>query len=274
MFKSLYNNPILSDITIKCGDRAWYAHKSILYLGSQYFKTLFSGSLDESHSNEIVLDFSPSTTEFVIKYLYSYETISGDMDTVLEIFELANYLQIEKLMGEMDRHLRQMVSVENSHAIYKYYRTSNLLEWICVFIARNLNSFTDIAWMQVDEFSRMIVRDDLRVKNKQELINIVVSYISFHSLDVSLVSMANTSATTYYGKVNPRNTYDFHITTCAVCRNKLDESCIECTANDIKECDVSHGYCGHTYHKHCIDRWLKHREVCPLDNHKWNEHKF
>jgi len=29
------------------------------------------------------------------------------------------------------------------------------------------------------------------------------------------------------------------------------------------------GECGHVYHLHCIEKWLKTRNVCPLDNKTW-----
>lgn len=57
---------------------------------------------------------------------------------------------------------------------------------------------------------------------------------------------------------------------CAICKEKLEAVCIKCNVNNCKECESVMGRCGHAYHEHCIEYWLKNRIVCPLDNKKWH----
>ncbi|EDK43882.1 RING-box protein HRT1 [Lodderomyces elongisporus NRRL YB-4239] len=71
---------------------------------------------------------------------------------------------------------------------------------------------------------------------------------------------------------------DIQIENCAICRNHLMEPCIECQPNSManggEECIAAWGMCNHAFHLHCIKRWLKTRNACPLDNTEWVYQKF
>jgi len=60
---------------------------------------------------------------------------------------------------------------------------------------------------------------------------------------------------------------------CAICREKFDDQCFGCKEkykNDSFKCLVIQSLrCQHKYHYHCITRWLKIRNVCPLCDREW-----
>ncbi|ORD97972.1 RBX1 [Hepatospora eriocheir] len=65
---------------------------------------------------------------------------------------------------------------------------------------------------------------------------------------------------------------DLQVETCAICRNHLMDMCIECHDNlEDDLCTISWGKCGHAFHRHCIQRWLTTKNICPLDTQVWKE---
>jgi len=95
---------------------------------------------------------------------------------------------------------------------------------------------------------------------------------------------------------------------CPICRSSILESCVECSnsieytknsnsiehtknsnsieytknsnsiehtknSNSETNCISIMGECTHVYHLHCIEKWTKTKNVCPLDNKKWEYKK-
>ncbi|QLQ80898.1 hypothetical protein HG537_0E02530 [Torulaspora globosa] len=67
--------------------------------------------------------------------------------------------------------------------------------------------------------------------------------------------------------------WDIAVDNCAICRNHIMEPCIECQplamTDTDNECVAAWGTCNHAFHLHCINKWIKTRDACPLDNQPW-----
>ena len=62
--------------------------------------------------------------------------------------------------------------------------------------------------------------------------------------------------------------WDMEVENCAICKNHCHEPCIDCQANQVAnadECTLAWGVCNHAFHTHCIGRWTKTKNTCPLD---------
>jgi hypothetical protein len=52
------------------------------------------------------------------------------------------------------------------------------------------------------------------------------------------------------------------------------DKCLDCGNTDGScDCISVLGVCGHGYHLHCISTWLKTKQMCPLDNNRWEYKK-
>ncbi len=63
---------------------------------------------------------------------------------------------------------------------------------------------------------------------------------------------------------------------CLICNNDYECLCITCVAHRAENlalpgpCGiVASGSCGHQFHEHCIERWLRVRQTCPVCDTLW-----
>ncbi|OMJ24207.1 Anaphase-promoting complex subunit 11 [Smittium culicis] len=58
---------------------------------------------------------------------------------------------------------------------------------------------------------------------------------------------------------------------CGICRLEYESSCPECLYPGTS-CPIQSGSCGHTFHDHCINKWLTSENstnICPMDRTVW-----
>lgn len=103
---NLYNNPEDSDATINLqSGNTIYVHRVILKYGSDMCKVLFNSKMSESVTGKLEFpEYSDEVVEMIIKYLYRVEIYPNRItfDKWIELFELADYLQVAPLLDILD----------------------------------------------------------------------------------------------------------------------------------------------------------------------------
>ncbi|TIA74883.1 hypothetical protein E3P92_00328 [Wallemia ichthyophaga] len=60
---------------------------------------------------------------------------------------------------------------------------------------------------------------------------------------------------------------------CGICQNYLDNSCPNCSLPG-DDCPLIWGKCNHSFHMHCILKWLSlesSKGQCPMDRQQWGK---
>ena len=97
----LFHDKVPYDLTIDIGSRSFQAHRNILVLRSDYFKTLFESQFNDCSDNRLKLsdDIDIPAFELLLKYLYSnhLEPESLDEPILIAVFKLSDRFLIETL---------------------------------------------------------------------------------------------------------------------------------------------------------------------------------
>lgn len=57
--------------------------------------------------------------------------------------------------------------------------------------------------------------------------------------------------------------------TCGICQMPFDGCCPDCKIPG-DDCPIVWGPCEHSFHLHCILKWLNSRQHCPLCRREWH----
>ena len=70
--------------------------------------------------------------------------------------------------------------------------------------------------------------------------------------------------------------FDIENDNCAICKNSIQIPCISCEAEprENETCTPATGVCNHSYHFHCVTKWVTNHTNCPLCNMEWEFAKY
>ena len=111
--KTLLDCKLLVDVTVKCGDKEFKAHKAILATQSPVFKAMFK--TDNKKKGSSVVDISEADPEVVSEMLsYLYTGRAPNLDTVTrELLLIASKYEISHLLEMTQKKLKSDINASN-----------------------------------------------------------------------------------------------------------------------------------------------------------------
>ena len=111
--KCLFEDKLLSDVTIKCEDAEFKAHKAILASQSPIFMRMLESDMKEQRTNVIeVSDVDQAVISDMLAYLYTGS--APHMDTLVkELLNVANKYELSQLFTMCEDKLKAEIAVAN-----------------------------------------------------------------------------------------------------------------------------------------------------------------
>jgi hypothetical protein len=99
-FSKLFNDPLLSDITLVVGSQKLRAHRMVLCAWSETFRSMLSQEWRESQLNELPIMLEEEDHEnfkHMLKYMYTGDVSFITGDNVINLIRLSDYYGILSL---------------------------------------------------------------------------------------------------------------------------------------------------------------------------------
>eukprot|EP01116_Phalansterium_solitarium_P017311 TRINITY_DN422_c0_g1_i1.p1 TRINITY_DN422_c0_g1~~TRINITY_DN422_c0_g1_i1.p1 ORF type:complete len:554 (+),score=142.11 TRINITY_DN422_c0_g1_i1:233-1894(+) len=140
--KRLVNSKHFSDVQFIVEGETVYAHRNILASRSSYFNIMFLSRMQmkETNSTEIeIKDVSYQSFIMLMNYMYA-ECLDLDVNAALDLLQLANLYQYDKLKADLSYVIERYMVVDNCCALHQHahYNNADELKRVCMeFIMKN-----------------------------------------------------------------------------------------------------------------------------------------
>lgn len=135
------------------------AHRVILVSASDYFRSMFTSGMRESHQREIELKgITSKGLEKVLEIIYtSTTTLEGD--DIFDVIAAATHLQVTPVIEFCERNFLSGMTTTNFYDFIntaKLYSMNNALKQIDVFIAKNLMQISKDGTLSLLTYDQMV----------------------------------------------------------------------------------------------------------------------
>ncbi|KAI1074576.1 BTB/POZ protein [Whalleya microplaca] len=101
-----------SDVTVKCADRTWNLHKSVICIRCPFFEKAFNGEFEEMKTGELTVhDWASYEVDWVIKFLYTGQVPKEFLEVhsihaCINLFKIADFFQVPSLQDRAVKMVR------------------------------------------------------------------------------------------------------------------------------------------------------------------------
>ncbi len=178
-----WKNRQFCDAKLKVEGKVIMAHKCVLSAASEYFRSMFRGNFKESKKGEVeIKGITHVAMETIMNAIYTKKYILHDSD-VVEVLSAADFLQINKIVKECEKHMTNFLELKNCFEYLKLsekFRLKDLQEVAHDFIMTNFHAvsnekgFLDITKELLYSY---LANEKLQVKQEIDLFRAVKCWI-------------------------------------------------------------------------------------------------
>lgn len=100
-FGKLFNNGKSSDFVLKCGEKSFSVHKTVLSARSDFFEGMFRSNMKEANDGiGKIEDLEPEILELVLRYMYTGEIPELSMKSLHDVYAAADRFAVESLQAK------------------------------------------------------------------------------------------------------------------------------------------------------------------------------
>jgi hypothetical protein len=105
------------DVTLQAGDELILAHRLVLSVQSQFFRTLFDGQFKDSSSPTVHIgEVNPEVLKLVLDFIYDGTCTVKEASLLEPILAAASRLQVDELLATAARSIEECLAAENCAA--------------------------------------------------------------------------------------------------------------------------------------------------------------
>ena len=170
----LQQNNTFCDISVEVDGSTFHAHKIVLASSSDFFAAMLKSDFKESHESKATISGTPEAFQILLDFAYSGK-LSFSLETVMDVMEMAHYLQFEAVMERCESFLHAEFAERRVDAALGLRILSSALVynlgWLksrCKeYLAENFEaSDTFVSHMSGDLMVELIGRSDLKDEKK------------------------------------------------------------------------------------------------------------